>query len=92
MQYKVKAAIIFKGDRVEPGGVIDISAEQAIQLGAAIAPVVTEVIPEPVAEKDIADMSLAELKSKAEELGLDTKGSKASLVERITLHAEGKEA
>lgn len=41
---------------------------------------------DPVAEKPLEEMNQKELQAKAKELNLSTSGSKADLMERITLH------
>ncbi len=94
MLYKTLCAILHKGDRVEKGKVIDLTAEDVKRLDPSeISPVadveVAPVIAEP--EKPLEEMTAAELKDKAAALELSTSGTKADLLERITLHLAGGE-
>jgi hypothetical protein len=76
---------------VEPGEVIDVTSEELANIADVVVPVndvVAEAPAEEVEEKPVDQMSLDELKAKAEELGLSKSGSKADLIERITLHQQ----
>ena len=87
MQYVTKCAILIKGDRIPRGATVELDAELAKIHGDEIVPVAgktPEPAPEP--EKAIEDMSVQELKEKAISLGLKGTGSKADLIERLTLH------
>lgn len=91
MKYEALRAVIVLGDRIEKGEVVDIKESLAQSIGADyLKPVdeadAKEVATEPeVEETDLESLSHAELKEKAEELGLSTKGNKADLIERISL-------
>ena len=76
---------------MEPGEVIDVTSEELANIADVVVPVndvVAEAPAEEVEEKPVDQMSLDELKAKAEELGLSKSGSKADLIERITLHQQ----
>jgi hypothetical protein len=80
----------FKGDRIEKGEEIELSAEDAARLGTDVVPVGGAVVEEiEEEEKSLDDMTKAELAAKAEALGLPTSGTKADLIEKITLHLAG---
>lgn len=91
MQYVTNCAVIFKGDRVGKGVIVDMQAEEAAAYGDQLSPVgatpTVEVANEP--EKALDEMSAAELKEKAAALGLKTTGSKADLLDRISLALSG---
>jgi hypothetical protein len=91
MQYLTTCAVLIKGDRVVKGTVVELEPEAAKNYGSDLEPVgaVTEAqVPEPTPEKPLDEMTADELRAKAEELGLSKSGSKADLIERITLHGE----
>ena len=92
-RYRTNVALSLKGDRVERGTEIELSAEEAARLDPAdISPMsdIPAPEPEPVpTDKPLAEMSAAELKERAKELGLSVSGSKADLLERIELHLSG---
>ncbi|TFH72394.1 hypothetical protein E3V39_12500 [Gammaproteobacteria bacterium LSUCC0112] len=93
MIYQTTCGIIFKGDRVKKGVQLDLTKEEAAHLGTDVVPFATveakeEVKVEP---KEVSEMTHAELKAYAEELGLSKAGSKADLEERIKLSLEAKE-
>lgn len=92
MLYKTNYPVAIRLDRIEKGQEIELTEEEAFNLGDAVS-LVTGPAPEPVAapEKAVADMSLSELKAKAAELGLSASGSKADLVDRITLAVSASE-
>ena len=90
MLHKTTEAIILKGDRIEKGKIVDVDAATVAQFGGALVPADSDSAPaapkEPqVVEKTVEELSFEELKTKAKELGLSTKGSKADLIERIKL-------
>lgn len=93
MPYKTNVAISYLGDRVPKGTVIEMDKETAKNLGDDVTFVAgegeEETEEEVVEEKPLEEMSLAELKAKAETLGLAKSGSMADLKERITLHLQG---
>lgn len=95
MLYRTNCALQIKGDRVERGSQVDLSEEEVKALDPAdITPL--DEIPEPEPETVLADIPLEEmnanqLKDRARELGLSTSGSKADILERITLHLESGE-
>lgn len=86
--YEVLKPIGFGGRR-EKGEILELTQAEAENFGADY---VQEVGTAPKVsagdETPIEKMKLAELREKAEKLGLDTEGSKADLVERITLHLQ----
>ena len=84
-KFKVQYPVAYGGRR-EKGEILELTEEQASRLGDAVSPVESEVTaPEEVEEKDLDEMSADELKEKAIELELPTSGTKADLIERITL-------
>lgn len=94
-RFITNVALAIKGDRVEKGTEIELTAEDAANIDPADITAVESIpAPEPEAEPvvvPVEDMSLAELKDRAKELGLSTAGSKADLQERIALHVPGTE-
>lgn len=87
MRYKALQAVIVRGDRVERGQEVDIDPVLAHSIGVLyLVPVaeVVEVQAEPVAVP-LADMTRAELIEEAKRLGLSSNGTKAELLERLTL-------
>ncbi len=94
MQYLTTCAVLIKGDRVVKGAVVELDPVVAENYGSdlvAVGKVPKEEAPAPTPLKPLAEMTAEELKAKAEELGLSKSGSKADLLERITLHLEGGE-
>ena len=90
MQFKATSAFILRGDRIRKGAVVDLTEEEAqVHAGEVKSLEAPAPEPEPQPEKALDEMTAAELKAKAAELGLSTTGSKADLVERITLHQDG---
>ena len=91
MQYVTQRAMLIKGDRVPKGTTIELTPEEAKPLALHLIGAAVEETPEPepTPEKPLEEMSAAELKEKADSLGLSTSGTKADLLERITLHLEG---
>lgn len=94
-QYKVLKPIGY-GGRKEKGEILSLPEEVAKAIGSEFLEEVSsantvkeEVVQE---EKPLEKFSKAELEAKAEELGLDSTGSKADLLERITLHLEEEQA
>lgn len=91
MQYVTTCAVIIKGDRVVRGTVVELDPVTAKNLGSDVVPVESKdkaPAPKPTPEKSLEEMTAEELKAKAEELGLSKSGSKADLIERISLHTE----
>jgi hypothetical protein len=93
MRYITNCALQIRGDRVEKGSEIELSAKEAAGFDPADITAV-DAIPEPEPERKLSDtpvdeMSAADLKAYAGELGLSASGSKADLLERIKLHLEG---
>lgn len=94
--YRTAVALSIKGDRVEPGTEIELTAEDAAMFDPADIVLVSETeSDEPEEEEEEAEVALSEmnhaqLKAKAEELGLSKAGSKADLEERITLHLQAE--
>lgn len=87
--YRTNVALSIKGDRVEKNTEIELSTEDAAMYDPADLVRVDGVEEAPVPEEpsidDPKDMSLAQLRERAGALGLSTAGSKADLIERITL-------
>lgn len=91
MRYVTNCPISLKGDRVEAGVEIEVSMEDAARLGADISPAAGQTVAEERAEPvPVTEMSYDQLKAQAKELELSQAGSKADLIERITLHLQGK--
>lgn len=90
-KYKTLCAIAY-GGRIEKGSIVELPDDVAKAYGREYVVPADDAdeVDHVVENKSIDDMSLLELKSKAEELGLKTSGSKADLVERLTLHTEQK--
>jgi hypothetical protein len=89
MRYLTNAALIVKGDRVGRGVEIELTPDEAAVFGTDISPVEPAQPVEPAPELSsipLDEMSMAQLKERAKELGLSASGSKADLLERITLH------
>ena len=85
-QYKVINPIAHPlGGRVERGEVILLTESEALNFGANVSPVISEKVEVKVEEVSIEKLSLLELRAKAKELDLSTSGSKADLIERISL-------
>lgn len=89
MLYKTTCPLAIKGSRVEKGTEVELSEKELSSIDPAdISPVVDEVVePEVIVEVAIEDMDIDQLKAKAKTLGLKSTGSKADLIERITLNA-----
>lgn len=87
--YKVLRPLGIDGRR-EKGEVVYLTADAAKAYSTEdLIPYTPEATPrEAAVEKDLSELSLAELKEKASKLGLKTGGSKADLVERIQLAAD----
>ena len=83
---------IAHGGRVERGTEIELTEEHAANYGSHHVELVTasSKAKAEVEEKAIDKMTVAELRIKAEELGLETTGSKADLVDRITLSQDAE--
>lgn len=95
MLYRTRVALAIKGCRVEPGTEIDLTQEAAARYGDDLTEVTGESVapaPEETVDVPLEEMSHAELKDKAKALGLPVGGSKADLIERITLAPAPEEA
>jgi len=92
-KYKTLCAIAY-GGRIEKGSIVELPDDVAKAYGREYVVPADDAdeVDHVVENKSIDDMSLLELKSKAEELGLKTSGSKADLIERLTLHTEQQTA
>lgn len=89
MRYTALNALSYKGTRVERGEVIDIDPELAASIGSdSLKPFEEEkIVEEPKVENpNLSVMSKQELVELADSLGLKSSGTKADLVERLTLH------
>lgn len=88
-RFITQVALSIKGERVEKGTEIELTAEEAAHLDpndyAPVEDAPVEEAPAP-AEVPTEELSLAELKERAKALGLSASGSKADLQERIALH------
>ena len=93
MLYITKIAIALNGDRIERGSEVELSPEDFLSLDANDFTLVGEVVEEEEEEEEVAveDMSLSQLRDKASKLGLSTSGTKADLLDRISLKAEEEE-
>lgn len=92
MKYLTQCALSIKGSRVERGTEVELSEKEAARYAQDLVPVAEAFEPEPEADEEevsLDDMTAIELKEKAGELGLSTSGTKADLIERISLHIEG---
>lgn len=91
MLYRTVVPIQHKGERVERNTEVEMDPKEAANLGGDVVPVEgdIEAVEEVVEEKALDEMTKGELEAKAEELGLAKSGSKADLIERITLFVEG---
>ena len=79
------------GSRHEKGAILTMPVVDAEAIGTEYLMEATGTPAEKTSahKKAVSKMSIAELRAYAKELELDTEGSKADLVERITLHLEG---
>lgn len=95
MLYVANVPLQIKGSRVEIGEQFELTEEEAAALDPKdMTP--ADAIPQEEPEDEdtsndipIDEMSVDELKARAEELGLPKSGTKADLQERIKLHMEG---
>lgn len=87
-QYKILNPIGY-GGRIERGAIVELPDEVAKAYGAEyVEPYTGEVVKaqeEKVEEVPLSKLSVAQLRAKAKDMNLDTEGSKADLIERITL-------
>jgi Arc/MetJ family transcription regulator len=86
-KYITTCALSVKGTRIEKGQEIELDDDFAKGLASDLIKVGDEVVTETVKADEVStdELSLEELKAKAKELGLSTRGSKADLIERISL-------
>jgi pyruvate kinase len=95
-RYKTNVALLILGDRVPRGTEIELSDEAAAGLDpadiTAVAAIAAAAPEAEVTPASVEEMSLAQLKERAKELGLAVNGSKADILERIALHLEGTAA
>lgn len=94
--YRTKVALSIKGERIERNTEVELRDEDVAHLDPSD---IERVSDAPAAEAaadqkpvSIEEMTGAQLKEKAKELGLKTSGSVADLRERITLHLQGEVA
>ena len=85
-QYKVQYAVDFRGIRLEPKSIIELSGEDALLLADAVLPVASAT--GKVVEKDPDEMNVIELRAKCKALNLPSDGSKADMLDRIRLSAK----
>ena len=91
--YKILNPIGF-GGRIERGEIVELPDEVAENYGPDyVTLVVTETETEVVSdtEGDLTKLTVAQLRIKAGEMGLTTTGTKADLIDRITLALAGDE-
>jgi len=88
MLYKTVIAMAHLGSRVEEDTILDLTVEQAINYADAVMihDEQPEAEPEVVPEVPLEEQTKEQLQATALELGLATTGSKADLLERISLH------
>ena len=89
MLYKANVPMIVKSEYIKKGEEFEAMPEEMAHYDSAdFSPVVEvpEVAPEPEVEVPLEEMNKDQLQAKAKELGLSGAGSKADLLERITLH------
>lgn len=91
--YLTKVALSIRGDRIEKNTEIELTAEEAANFDPKDLELVDgnsgAVEIEAEAPVPLEEMTSAQLKARAKELGLSAGGSAADLRERITLHLEG---
>lgn len=92
-KYKTLCAIAY-GGRIEKGSIVELPEDVARAYGAGYVELVDDAseVDHVVPQTNIADMSLLELRAEAKRLGLRDNGSKADLIERLTLHATEQKA
>lgn len=92
MKYKILLPIAY-GGRIEKGTVCELPEDVARAYGSEyVVPADThDTVDAVIDETPIADMTLLQLRDKAEALGLSKGGSKTDLIERITLHTESQD-
>ncbi len=87
--YRTLVALSVKGDRIEPGTEVELTAEEAAIYDPADLALVSDIPTlEPehqLADTPIEEMTHAQLKARAKELGLSQAGTTADLKERIEL-------
>jgi hypothetical protein len=89
MLYKAKVPMIVKAEYVKKGDEFEATPEDMAHYDQEdFSPVDTTPVapPEPELDVPIEEMNQKQLQAKAKELGLSGSGSKADLLERITLH------
>lgn len=92
-RYITNVALSIKGDRIEKGTELELTAEDVAHLDpvdvTAVDGASAPAVEEPAPDVPLEEMSQALLKERAKELGLSAAGSKADLQERIMLHLTG---
>jgi len=86
--YKAECAFSNQGTRVEKNETLELDENFAKGLGVDVSEVIDSVEKKEEVQTEsapIGDFSLSELRAKADELGLSKGGSKADLIERISL-------
>lgn len=93
MLYTVLYPIAHMGSRVEKKAELELTEAQAFNYGDAVelSKDQPQEVEEPEDTTPIEEMSVDQLKKKAMSLGIKATGSKADLLERITLHAGAEE-
>ncbi len=87
-RFLTQVALSIKGDRIEKGSEIELTAEEVAAFDPAdIVPVseIAEETPADGPEIALEEMTSAQLKARAKELGLSGAGSAADIRERIQL-------
>lgn len=94
MKFVANCALGIAGDRVAKGQEVELTAEEAARFGddlTLIDGTDVETPEEEAEEVPLESMTVPQLKEKAAALGLATNGSKADLLERLTLHVPEEE-
>lgn len=94
MLYKANVTLFVKSDYIERGQEVELTEEEVARFDPADISPVDHTPPAPEPEPvvvPIEEMTHDQLKAKAKELGLSAGGSKADILERITLHLEDAE-
>jgi hypothetical protein len=89
MLYKANVPMILKSDYLKKGQQFEATEEEMAHYDSAdFSPVdlTPAAPPQPAVEVPLEEMNKDQLQAKAKELGLSVGGSKADLLERITLH------
>ena len=93
-KYLAKNLIRHNGERIEIGEPVELTATEAEQMAGAIVPAADETPAAgstEAATTNWSELSYKELRQAAKQMGLDTAGKKAELIDRIeTFQAQGE--